>query len=195
MVLPLKEVLLAFFILSLVERNIVNIKRNLIILSSLIILALGLSACTEEQQHLFFVHFGDEVAKTQSLEQARSEFSLDNITPEQDNILKALSAQSEERRYLEGIHARQQAIHNHPFLVCVRNHESATAGLYSAQNPSSSASGAYQFLDSTWRVVASQSGYGGYARAVHAPWYVQDAVAYDVAITRGQRFHWNGTGC
>lgn len=173
-----------------------NIKRNLIILSSLIILALGSSACTEEQQHLFFVHFGDEVAKTQSLEQARSEFSFDNITPEQDNILKALSAQSEERRYLEAVHAHQQAIHNNPFLVCVRNHESAEAGLYSAINQQgSSASGAYQFLDSTWRVVASQSGYGGYARAVHAPWYVQDAVAYDVAITRGQRFHWNGTGC
>lgn len=172
-----------------------NIKRSLIILSSFIILTLGFSACTDEQQHLFFVHFGDEVAKTQTLEQARSEFSPDNITHEQDNILKALSSQSEERKYLEAVHARQQAIHNHPFLVCVRNHESATAGLYSAQNPSSSASGAYQFLDSTWRAVSPMSGHGGYARAIHAPWYVQDAVAYDIAITRGQRSHWNGTGC
>jgi hypothetical protein len=46
-----------------------------------------------------------------------------------------------------------------------------------------------------WRAVSPMSGHGGYARAIHAPWYVQDAVAYDVAITRGQRFHWNGTGC
>ena len=171
------------------------LKRSLLILGSLVVLTLVLVGCTEEQQYLFFVHFGDEVAKTQSLEQARSEWNVENITLEQDNILKALSKDAEERRYLEAIHAHQQAIHNHPFLVCVRNHESATAGLYSAQNPSSSASGAYQFLDSTWRVVAPQSGHGGYARAIHAPWYVQDAVAYDVAITRGQRFHWSGTGC
>lgn len=172
------------------------LKRSFIILLSLIVLGLGLTACTEEQQFLFFVRFGDEIAQTQTLEQARSEFSLDNITVDQDNILKALSAQSEERKYFEAVHARQQAIHNHPFLVCVRNHESAEAGLYSAINQQgSSASGAYQFLDSTWRVVAPQSGHGGYARAVHAPWYVQDAVAYDIAITKGQRFHWNGTGC
>lgn len=171
-----------------------NIKRNLIILSSLIILALGFSACTTEQQHLFFVYFGDEVAKTQTLEQARSEFSMDNITPEQDNILKALSVQSEERKYLEAIHARQQAIHNHPFLVCVRNHESAEAGLYQAQNPTSSASGAYQYLRSTWLTVSNQSGYGGYASAKEAPWYVQDAVAYWHINNLG-RSAWNGTGC
>ena len=84
---------------------------------------------------------------------------------------------------------------NHPFLVCVRAHESDTSGGYRAQNPRSSASGAYQFLDRTWRNVAPAAGYGGYARAIHAPPHVQDAVAYNLAITRGQRFHWNGTGC
>lgn len=42
---------------------------------------------------------------------------------------------------------------------------------YTAQNPSSTASGAYQFLDSTW------AGFGGYARAMYAPASVQDQYA------------------
>lgn len=51
-------------------------------------------------------------------------------------------------------------------------------GDYTAQAKTSSASGAYQFIDSTWRNLSQQAGYGRqYARAKDAPPAVQDAVA------------------
>lgn len=53
-----------------------------------------------------------------------------------------------------------------------------SGGNYSAQSSSSSASGAYQFIDSTWQQQAAAAGVGTeYARAVDAPPAVQDAVA------------------
>ena len=45
------------------------------------------------------------------------------------------------------------------------------------ENPSSSASGLYQFLDSTWRRARELVGAGQYARASHAPAPVQIAAA------------------
>ena len=85
--------------------------------------------------------------------------------------------------------------HNDPRLVCVRAHESDTAGGYSAQNPTSSASGAYQFIDGTWRRMTAAAGIGTeYARAVHAPPFVQDAVALYTFDT-GHGSAWRGTGC
>ena len=90
------------------------------------------------------------------------------------------------------IDAQRRSIQNHPFLSCVRRHESG--GDYQAQNRSSSASGAYQFLDSTWRTVSARSGNGGYGRAANAPWFVQDSVALWL-YQNGGRSAWNGTGC
>ena len=54
-------------------------------------------------------------------------------------------------------------------LATIRAMESG--GDYTVSSTSSSASGAYQFVDSTWR------GYGGYRRAKDAPPPVQDAKA------------------
>ena len=79
----------------------------------------------------------------------------------------------------------------HPFLVCVRHFESDRGAFpfdrgYAAQNPTSTASGAYQFLDSTWRGASAGAGFAGYAWAKYAPWYVQDAVALHVYNTGGK---------
>lgn len=113
-----------------------------------------------------------------------------SLTPEQQSAITIeLQRQSEQAH----------RVRMHPFLTCVRHHESDrgpwphTNG-YTAQNPSSSASGAYQFLDSTWRNVAGRAGHPGYARASHAPPGVQDAVALWL-YNNGGRSAWNGTGC
>lgn len=78
------------------------------------------------------------------------------------------------------------------FLACVRRHESG--GSYTAKNPNSTASGAYQFLDSTWRTMSARAGHGGYGSARYAPPHVQDAVAV-YTVNSGWRSAWNGTGC
>ncbi len=96
--------------------------------------------------------------------------------------------------------SHRQSIQNHSFLACVRHHESDRDGPspyiggYQAQNPRSSASGAYQFLDSTWRNVSRDAGHPGYTRAKHAPDWVQDAVALWTLQNVGKS-PWAGTGC
>jgi hypothetical protein len=72
---------------------------------------------------------------------------------------------------------------------CVINHESATSGTYSAENPTSTASGAYQFVDGTW------DNYGGYHHASDAPPEVQDRKFAEVWANGAGRSHWNGSGC
>jgi hypothetical protein len=100
----------------------------------------------------------------------------------------------------QAVEQQRREVQQHPFLTCVRRHESDRTGAwphiggYGAQNPGSSASGAYQFIDSTWRNVSVRAGHPGYAKARHAPWYVQDAVALHV-VNNGGRSAWAGTGC
>lgn len=50
------------------------------------------------------------------------------------------------------------ALHNDPFLVCTRAHESDTAGGYLAYNPSGPYFGAYQYLQSTWNTAVVNYG-------------------------------------
>lgn len=98
------------------------------------------------------------------------------------------------RAVAQAVEQHRRAVQQHPVLTCIRRHESDSAGGYSAQNARSSASGAYQFIDSTWRSVSARAGYPGYARAKYAPWFVQDAVALHT-INHGGRSHWRGSGC
>ncbi len=61
-------------------------------------------------------------------------------------------------------------------LATIRTQESG--GNYGAQNPSSTASGAYQFIDSTWQSLTAKYGIGqSYPKAKLAPPEIQDAVA------------------
>lgn len=53
-----------------------------------------------------------------------------------------------------------------------------------AENPHSTASGLWQILDGTW------AGYGGYARAVHAPVHVQNEKAALLWAGGAGAFHW-----
>ncbi len=95
---------------------------------------------------------------------------------------------------MNSVEQQRSSVHNNSVLACIRRHESDRAGGYSADNPRSSASGAYQFIDSTWRTASRRAGHPGYSRAKYAPAYVQDAVAL-YTINHGGRGHWRGTGC
>lgn len=59
-----------------------------------------------------------------------------------------------------------------------------SGGDYNAENPTSTASGKYQFLDGTW------GGYGGYQHASDAPPAVQDARACEVWANGAGASHW-----
>jgi hypothetical protein len=61
-------------------------------------------------------------------------------------------------------------------LATIRTRESG--GNYGAQNPTSTASGAYQFIDGTWQSLTAKYGIGTeYSKAKLAPPEIQDAVA------------------
>ncbi len=81
------------------------------------------------------------------------------------------------------------------FALCVARHESWRAGLWKARNPNTSASGAFQFLDSTWRIQSHRAGITGYARAYLAPPDAQ-ALTFAVSVTKYNLWTaWRGTNC
>lgn len=66
--------------------------------------------------------------------------------------------------------------------VLARIRACESGGSYTAQNPSSSASGAYQFLTSTWRALPAST---GYPTAASAPASVQDRAARQLFAQQG----------
>lgn len=84
--------------------------------------------------------------------------------------------------------------------LCIRKHESIEAGHYKAENPTSSAAGAYQMLSSTWLGNAKWAKWKGryvargYATASSAPAWVQDVV-FIHSVERGGIKAWRGTDC
>jgi len=144
------------------------------------------------------------MTRTITILAALAALTLTACTPAQQAAWKAMSPQERENyvAHLEGRPPYETAsmgedlpdVSGHPFLRCVRAHESDTAGGYRAQNTLSTASGAYQFLDSTWRNVAPKAGHPGWSRAIHAPPRVQDHVALWL-YNNGGRSAWAGTGC
>lgn len=80
-------------------------------------------------------------------------------------------------------------------LALIRGRESAYN--YNALNPISSASGAYQFIDGTWRAACHATGVGGaYARAYLAPPVDQDYNALWLLRMSGPNssFSWKASG-
>jgi len=157
------------------------LKRTLVILGSLLVVVGIGTGCQPHEIHWY----------------------LHEATPEQreavDAGIREDTASNEARWY--ATLAQRRAIQLHPYLVCVRHHESDrgpyphTNGYYIGNSHGqSTSSGAYQFVDGTWRSASAQAGYPGYAKAMHAPDWIQDAVAHHLATTGG-RSAWNGTGC
>lgn len=95
--------------------------------------------------------------------------------------------------------------HLDPVLVCLRRHESDRGpwpndrGYGAVESTgASTASGAYQIVNGTWRTLVRDAGLGDHLdewpRAKDAPPIVRDAVVIH-ALAHGGRTHWRGSGC
>jgi murein DD-endopeptidase MepM/ murein hydrolase activator NlpD len=78
----------------------------------------------------------------------------------------------------DGIYAQGVPV----WVAMTATRELESGGNYGAVARGSTASGAYQVIDSTW------NGYGGYARAVDAPPAVQDQFAYEAMVAILKRY-------
>jgi muramidase (phage lysozyme) len=89
------------------------------------------------------------------------------------------AGQSEDLNYgssqmLSGVYAGDESVK--AILDTIKQRESGNN--YTIKNPNASASGAYQFIDSTWKSLTNKYGIGKeYSSARKAPEAVQDAVA------------------
>lgn len=78
--------------------------------------------------------------------------------------------------------------------TCVAHHESWSAGLWRAHNPSSTASGFAQWLNGTWKVQSARAGVHDSSRALYAsPGQQVRVFAYQVMNSGA--YPWVGTHC
>lgn len=80
------------------------------------------------------------------------------------------------------------------FALCVSHHESWSGHMWTAENPISTASGGFQWLDRSWRVNLARAGFRGPGHAAYASPILQAEVTAWVITHKGQR-NWAGAGC
>ena len=90
------------------------------------------------------------------------------------------------------VHRAVHSLGTDAFLRCVIHHESR--GNPRAENPTSTASGLFQFIDGSWRSYARAAGYTQWRHAADAPASVQWSVAQYV-VTHYGKYPWKGTHC
>lgn len=120
--------------------------------------------------------------------------AADPVTRTERPASRTSARLSSDRRWIKG-NWKRWGVRVETFAICVAKHESWHAGLWDAENPISSASGAFQFIDQTWQVMARRAG------VRHVPRHASDASARKqarvmaYAVRTHQRFHWHGTYC
>lgn len=81
------------------------------------------------------------------------------------------------------------------FAKCVSHHESWSGHMWTAENPISTASGGFQFIDGTWRAWRDRAGVKAPGHAAYASPQTQ-AYVFAFGLTHyGGRGAWSGTGC
>lgn len=80
------------------------------------------------------------------------------------------------------------------FAWCVVKHESWNSGRWTAENPYSTASGAFQFIDGTFEVWLKRAGLSGSRHAADNSPAIQTRV-FIYAVTHGGKSAWRGTNC
>lgn len=66
--------------------------------------------------------------------------------------------------------------------------------MWTAENPTSTASGGFQFIDGTFVVWAKRAGISAPRHAAYASPVIQVRV-FAYTVTHGGKRAWNGTGC
>jgi hypothetical protein len=107
------------------------------------------------------------------------------VKPKPTKVVKVIKKKPVVKKTVKKTKYVSSRRHNAPggIAACIRKYESG--GNYRAQNPTSTASGAYQFINSTWRAITGRSD-----RAKDAPPSVQDAAFYKLWAGGSGAHHW-----